>query len=110
MRAAIYAFVTALCLTAGLGYARNGETGILIYVDTFEFIDDDLHHQLILMLCREDLEKIAELLEEGYEARIFLKGYGIFDVEVNDKGEFRLYQKNIEIQSRECHPNAPDQC
>jgi len=110
MRAAIYAFVTALFFTASMGYARNGETGILIFIETFEFVDDDFHQQPILLLCSEDLAKIAELVQEGYETHIFLKGHGIFDVEVNDKGEFRLYQKNVEIQSRECHPSSPNQC
>ncbi len=107
MRAAICALMTTLWFTASMGYARNGETGILIVVHSFEFVDDDVHQQTVLLLCSDDLERIVELLQEGYSARIYLKGYGVFEVEELQSGELRLYKKNVEIQSRECHPSKP---
>jgi hypothetical protein len=102
MRAAIYALMTTLWFTASPSLARNGETGILIMVQNFEFVENDQHEITTLVLCSEDLARISHLLKEGFATSIYLPGYGIFQVTATPNGEFRLFQKDIEIMSREC--------
>lgn len=110
MRAAIYALMTTLWFTASPGLARNGETGILIMVQAFEFVENDQHQITALVLCSEDMARIRHLLEEGYVTSIYLQGYGVYEVQATSEGEFTLYQKNIQIQSRECQISTDPHC
>ncbi len=110
MRAAIYALMTTLWFAASPGFARNGETGILIMVQSFEFVENEQHQVTTLVLCSEDLERLARLLEEGFVTSIYLPGYGVYQVQATPDGEIALVQKGIEIQSRECHIATASHC
>ncbi len=110
MRAAIYALMITLWFSANPGLARNGETGILVMVQTFEFVENDQHQITTLVLCSEDMARIARWLEEGYTTSIYLPGYGVFEVQATPEGEIKLYQKNIEILSRECQILTTPHC
>lgn len=104
MRATILALMTTLWFTASPGLARNGETGMLIMIRNFEFIEDT-QHQTTLVVCGSDLDRISQWLTQGYETSIFLPGYGVFRVEATAAGEVKLHQKDIEIQGRSCVPD-----
>ncbi|WP_141732937.1 hypothetical protein [Oligoflexus tunisiensis] len=110
MRAAIYALMTTLWFTASPGFARNGETGILIMLQTFEFVQNEQHEVTTLVLCSGDLARISHLLEEGYVTSIYLPGYGVYEIEATPEGEIKLHQNNIGIQSRECYLTADTNC
>jgi hypothetical protein len=110
MRAAIYALMTTLWFSASPGLARNGETGILIMVQAFEFVENDQHQITSLVLCSEDMARISKWIQEGYVTSIFLPGYGVYEVQATPEGEIMLYQKNIEILSRECHITVDPHC
>jgi hypothetical protein len=110
MRAAIYALMTTLWFTASPGLARNGETGILIMLQTFEFVQNEQHETTMLVLCSEDLARISHLVEAGYVTSIYLPGYGVYEVEATSEGEIKLHQNNIGIQSRECYLASATGC
>lgn len=110
MRAAIYALMATLWLTASPGLARNGETGILIMVQSFEFVENEQHQVTTLVLCSEDIARLTRLLEEGFVTSIYLPGYGVYEVQATPEGEITLYQKNIEILSRECQISTAPHC
>ncbi|HYX33754.1 MAG TPA: hypothetical protein VE954_11625 [Oligoflexus sp.] len=110
MRSAMFALMTTLWFTTSPGLARNGETGILIMVQTFEFVKNDQAQITTLVLCSADMARISKLLEEGIVTNIYLPGYGVFEVEATEAGEIMLYQKDIEILFRECEPVTDASC
>ena len=71
-------------MTSSSLMARNGETGILIVIRKFEVQTDPNQHR-VFVICREDWENLQEMLDEGLDARIYLQGYGVYDVEADGR-------------------------
>ncbi|MCX6130519.1 MAG: hypothetical protein NTX25_15835 [Proteobacteria bacterium] len=104
MRAILLIIFASLWLVTRPALARNGETGILVYIEKYEIIPEPLQEGYILILCSHDLNRISDLIEQGFNTKIFLQGYGVFKVEETSEGNFRLYKANVQINSRECRP------
>ncbi len=111
MRALILACLTFLTLSTGSLMARNGETGILIVIRKFE-IQTDAKQQRVFVICEEDLQRLQTIMDEGYGARIYLQGYGVYDVQEDAQGSLRIHQvatsneETFSLMSHECHATS----
>ena len=91
MRLILVALMVSLWMTTPKLFARNGETGILITIGKFEVqVDQDKHR--VFVICQEDWEHLQGLLDQGLDARIYLQGLGIYDVEADGAGSLRIHQ------------------
>ncbi len=91
MRLVLLALVASLWMTSSNLFARNGETGILIVIRRFEVQTDKNQHR-VFVICREEWEHLQNMLDDGFDARIYLQGYGVYDVEADGSGSLRIHQ------------------
>jgi hypothetical protein len=111
MRLILLALLTSLWMTSTGAFARNGETGILIVIRRFE-VQTDMGQNRVFVICREDWDHLQELLDKGLGARIYLQGYGVYDVEADGTGKLRIHQietskdQTFSLMSHACPVNS----
>lgn len=93
-----------LAATSFTIYGKNGETGILIGVETYQLSYQNVHEET-LRLCDQVINTIYAYHDAGYTTHIYIKDLGNFRIHETHGGLLNIYGYNTVIQSMDCSIN-----